>query len=299
MTINSAAMRVGLFGQLDGAAVRNLRLLNANVTSTSTHADSGAGALAGAMGGDISDVYVSGTVSGRAKYAGGLAGVALSRATIISSCANARVSSSAAVANAKAGGLLGAADSPNADSPIRIFASCALGNVTAAGATARAGGLVGKATGADVIIRASYARGNATALGAGASAAGLVGLSDAGGLEITASYSAGAPTVRNGTARGLVRITPATETSAEVEYSYWDTTASRVSDDADSDAPEGKTMTQLQSPISATGLYAKWGAIDLTDDGEINKENAPWDFGTASQYPVINWMGLEPKDQGR
>ena len=299
LTINSAAMRVGLFGKLDGAAVRNLRLLNANVASTSTDADSAAGALAGAMGGDISDVYVSGTVSGRAKSAGGLAGVALSRATIISSCANARVSSSSAVANAKAGGLLGAADSPNADSPIRIFASCALGSVTASGATARAGGLVGKATGADVIIRASYARGAASALGAGASAAGLVGLSDAGGLEITASYSSGAPTVRNGTARGLVRITPATLARADVEYSYWDATASRVSDDSDSNAPEGKTTTQLQMPISAAGLYANWGAIDLTDDGEINKDDAPWDFGTASQYPVIDWKGLKPADQGR
>ena len=37
--------------------------------------------------------------------------------------------------------------------------------------------------------------------------------------------------------------------------------------------------------------------MDLTDDGEDDKVDAPWDFGTASQYPAMEWGGLKAKDR--
>ena len=299
LTVSGWATRMGLFGKLDGATVRNLKLKSVNISPsapTPTPANSWAGALAGDIsGGDISGVYVSGRVSGNASNMGGLAGRAIAGAAITASCADVAVASTfnSTPGEPRVGGLIGTANAAG------VFASCALGDVSANGANAKAGGLVGLATGTHATIRAAYATGGASATGARSVASGLVGLSHAVNLEITASYSAGAPTATNGTASGFARITIPASGMATISDSYWDTTASRVSDDADSDAPEGKTTTQLQSPIAATGLYAKWGAIDLTDDGEINKENAPWDFGTASQYPVIDWKGLEPKDQGR
>lgn len=297
LTVSGWSTRMGLFGKLNGATIRNLKLKNVNISPsapTPAPANSWAGALAGDIsGGDISGVYVSGRVSGNASNMGGLAGRAIAGATITSSCADVAVASTfnSSPGEPRVGGLIGTANAAS------VFASCALGDVSANGAAAKAGGLIGLATGTHATIRAAYATGGASATGARSVAAGLVGLSHAVNLEITASYSTGAPTATNGTASGFARITIPTSGMATISDSYWDATASRVSDDSDSDAPEGKTTTQLQSPISATGLYGSWNAIDLADDGVA--DDAPWDFGTASQYPVIDWMGLEPKDQGR
>ena len=52
--------------------------------------------------------------------------------------------------------------------------------------------------------------------------------------------------------------------------SYWDTA---TSGQATSVAGTGQMTSALQTPTSASGLYATWGA--------------EWDFGTASQYPVL------------
>lgn len=57
----------------------------------------------------------------------------------------------------------------------------------------------------------------------------------------------------------------------EVSDSYWDET---TSGNDWSDAGTGKTTSELQTPTSATGIYADW-------DTEI------WDFGTSSEYPTL------------
>ena len=68
-----------------GATVRDLGLLEADVVSTSTHASSAAGALAGAATELVSDVYATGNVSGSAQNMGGLVGLANAGALTTSS----------------------------------------------------------------------------------------------------------------------------------------------------------------------------------------------------------------------
>ena len=73
LRVESDAARVGMFAMLSGT-VRNLRLLGVNVTSNSAASNSAAGGLAGIAGGNVANVHVAGTVSGSARYVGGLAG---------------------------------------------------------------------------------------------------------------------------------------------------------------------------------------------------------------------------------
>ncbi len=49
------------------------------------------------------------------------------------------------------------------------------------------------------------------------------------------------------------------------------------------DAASGKTTAELQSPTGYAGIYAAWN-VDL--DGDSAADN-PWDFGTASEYPIL------------
>ena len=129
------------------------------------------------------------------------------------------------------------------------------------------GGLVGISV--QGTIRAAYARGPVTGQ---QTVGGLVGHGDQ--ATITASYAAGAVT---GTAAvgGL-----AGRHTGPVTASYWDTT---TSGQAASAAGAGQPTAALQAPTSATGLYAAWN-LDLDGDGA---GDAPWDFGTAAQYPAL------------
>jgi len=276
LKISGGALEVGLFGKLSGATVRNLGLLEADVVSTATHADSAAGALAGATTGDVSNVYATGNVSGSAQNVGGLVGLANAGALITSSWTNVAVSSTGGGANV--GGLLGSANASD------IFAACALGGVSASGASANAGGLVGLAKGASVKIRAACARGDVSA--AGAVAGGFLGKKDdATALNIEASYSTGRAT---GATSGAFIASG----SATVSDSYWDSTTSAAADDPDTTSPEGKTTSALQTPTAASDIYANWDDLDLTDDDEDNADDDPWDFGTSSQYPAISFGSI-------
>ena len=55
--------------------------------------------------------------------------------------------------------------------------------------------------------------------------------------------------------------------------SYWDKTTSGMLRSA---RGVGKTTTELQSPITSTGIYSSWSAND-------------WDFGTREQYPALKY----------
>ena len=50
----------------------------------------------------------------------------------------------------------------------------------------------------------------------------------------------------------------------------------------------GKTTSEIQTPVSATGIYSQW---TITGLGE------PWDFGTRTQYPALDHSSLEPDEQ--
>ena len=108
------------------------------------------------------------------------------------------------------------------------------------------GGLVGTVdTGSTVV--AAYSTASVTITGASGGGAGLVGWN--GGGIIRTSYSTGAVT-GGGTQRGF-------SNGGTVVASYWDTTASGISDDQDPTPPEGQTTAVLTTPTEygMTGLY--------------------------------------------
>ncbi len=199
--------------------VRNLRLVNATVDAPiipqSPVITCDAGILAGVNGGQIINVFTSGTVSG--EIAGGIVG-----------SNNYSIRNSSSSANVSAGQIGGGIAGHNKVWGGSIVAnSYATGSVS--GPAEAAGGLVGINNN---IIRNSYSTGKVS----GTNAGGLVG-----------------------------------KNYKEVSDSYWDET---TSGNDWSDAGTGKTTSELQTPTSATGIYADW-------DTEI------WDFGTSSEYPTL------------
>ncbi len=226
------------------------------------------GGLAGENSGTITESYATGEVSGDGSF-GGLVGN--NNGTIIGSYAAGAVSRSGDPGphSVSVGGLVG-------NNRGTISASYATGTVSAT--AFQVGGLVGNNRGA---ISASYASGAV----AGASAlGGLVG-DNAG--TITASYATGMVSrlFRVGTLGGLVG-----RNSGTVTASYWDTHTSTQTTSADG---EGKLTSELQSPTGYSGIYANWN-LDLDGDGDGDD---PWDFGTSSEYPVLDYGGLSVSDQ--
>ena len=158
----------------------------------------------------------------------------------------------------------------------------------------RTGGLVGHNLNTGT-IRASYSvaevyansalpNNNANASG------GLVGYSIGG--AITASYFAG--TLATNVGGGVVG-----RGNAGVQNTYWDSDLIGVANagGAGGSAPSGAghTTADLQGPTGYGGIYAGWN-VDL--DGAAGGDD-PWNFGTASQYPVLHYGGHLPADQGR
>ena len=105
---------------------------------------------------------------------------------------------------------------------------------------------------------------------------GLVGSNDG---TITASYATGRVT-GSSNAGGLVGET----SGGGITASYWDTQTTGQTSSAGSEDSAGKTTAQLQTPTSASGIYATW-------DPDV------WDFGTSSQYPALKAEGLSVADQ--
>ena len=150
------------------------------------------------------------------------------------------------------GGLAGS----NSGSVSKSYASVNVSG-TNQGMGTYVGGLVGDNSGQ---ITDSYATGNVDdgteAIG------GLVGENDG---DIKNSYAAGT-IAGTSSVGGLVGASYGT-----ITHSYWDKTTNgreRSTDDM------GKTTEQLQSPMTATGIYSSWSE-------EI------WDFGTNKQYPAL------------
>ena len=269
---------IGLFGLVSsGGEIRNLGLEGVDVTGGSN-----TGGLVGfALGTDsrtslIRANYVTGTVAGGDYGVGGLVGHA-NGASINTSYAAAAVSGNATSANV--GGLVGS----NSGS---ISASYATGFVTGFVFT---GGLVGGNSGT---ITASYATGAVSATGTETNDGvysyfgGLVGVNVGSGV-ITASYAIGRVSGAGGSVGGLVGENG---DGGTITVSYWDT---QTSGQSTSNGGVGKTTSELQSPTGYTGIYANWN-LDL--DGDSTGDD-PWDFGTSSQYPVLDYGGLSASDQ--
>ena len=132
----------------------------------------------------------------------------------------------------------------------------------------RIGGLAGSNNGE---VTAAYATGR------------VVGDSEAGGLiggntgDVKISYSTGLVSGRS-TVGGLVGRNSG---GGSITESYWDTdTSGRTT----GSYGQAKNTAELQLPTSASDIYLNWN-VDLDGDG---MNDAPWEFGTSSQYPVLS-----------
>ena len=187
----------------------------------------------------------------------------------------------------------------------KVRASYATGAlaVTASGQTTSVvGGLIGRVGGTSAGVRgeldASWANVNITLTSTssatfeevGGLVGGLYGHTSSRGA-MTASYARGAVTVSDpsriaeGGLAGRV-------SNSSVTASYWDTVTSTLTSSA---GGTGQTTTALQTPTGYTGIYSAWN-IDVDGDGNADD---PWDFGTASQYPVLKYASHDFAAQGR
>ena len=177
----------------------------------------------------------------------------------------------------------------NGQNAVGALAGQNLGRISAAWSTGSVsgvqgvGGLVGAAQASSTIV-ASYSRASVACTGTGASAdAGGLAASNAG--TVTASYATGAVTSTTCASDNLHGLTSGGTATA----SYWDTQASGV---AASGGGSGLATSTMQGPVSAAGVYADWARIDLDGDGDPSE--APWNFGTANEYPALRWRGMDP-----
>ena len=298
---------VGLFGEIGGrdtSVIRGVGLVGVDVTGSD-----GVGSLLGhGVYATVIDSYATGRVSGQDEV-GGLVGRTWGR--VLRSYAAVNVSGADAV-----GGLVGHQILNDLDS------SYATGNVEGTDAV---GGLVGAVSDTFQTIVASYATGNVSGRGARLSESdsgfiicdSLSSFTTSGPVE-TATNSGGGVGGLVGSSCGVIRVSYATgEVSGDVavggligsgyvrvQSSYWDLETSGVrvgvgeddeNDNGVIDGTEsqrlgvgGKTTTELQKPTDYTGIYAAWN-VDLDgspfSSGEVD---APWDFGTSTQYPVLS-----------
>jgi len=187
LTINSASLSyVGMFGDVGGSGIiQNLGLIGGSVSGGTT-----TGALAGANGGTLTNVYETGAVTGgNVSIVGGLVGINLVGGTITQAYATGRVTIGD---TSTAGGLVG-------ENLGNISQSYATGAVTGGDITS-AGDLVGVNLSS---IANSYATGAVTT-GDFGTVGGLVGINSDGG-RITQAYATGRITVGDtSSAGGLV-----------------------------------------------------------------------------------------------
>ena len=160
-----------------------------------------------------------------------------------------------------------------------VVACYTTGSVTG---SSHIGGLVGSLAGS---ITTSFAIASATG---SINTGGLVGTKWGAG-SITNSYSIGLVRRSSGTSPtigGLVGSS--TAGTGAVTASYYDRTTSGCDTGGSngcttSAAGTPQTTAELQGPTDYTGIYAAWNA---NLDGVTGNDD-PWDFGTATNYPIL------------
>ena len=277
--ISGNSDHMGLFSRVGYTGViRNVGLESVDVTSRKHQSGLDVGGLVGLNEGIIKDSYVTGAVSGTGAV-GGLVGGVNRRGVINDSYATASVTGAHSPDGATGvGGLVGTNSG-------KVMGSYATGEVS--GESVDAGGLVGVHWG---LIKASYATGDVSANGSGddynpeaQSGGGLVGVNWS---NIEASYATGEVSGEAAHLGGLVGHdqTGIAVLAGVVSVGYWNTDSSGLTT---SSGGVGKTGAELVTPTGYAGIYADWN-VDLDSDGNAD---APWDFGTDSQYPVLKRVG--------
>ena len=275
-TTIAAPDRVGLFGTLgSGGTIKALGVTDASITRHRGGVTP-AGALVGWNDGTITGSWSTGSV--------------LTSHTTTT------------VASRGTGGLVGYNNGT-------ITASWSSASATARGSTAPSfGGLGGIAGGLagfnNATITACYATGASHATGNYPNVGGLVGWHQSGnGKTIHYSYAIGGVTA-SGTPSplyigGLVGRNQ--NTTASLANNHWGASAPTAAVGV-GQAPTNSRLTtaQMQSRTNygaaSTDPFYNWNAANL--DGVAGGDD-PWDFGTASQYPVLNYGGNTLQAQGR
>ena len=255
---------VGLFGATSETAfIDGVRLVDVSISGNTN-----VGGLVGDSLGRVIDSHVTGITRGDA-ITGGLMG--RNGGSILASSAVGDVSG-----RATTGGLVGTATAQST-----IASSYAICRVTG---TEAVGGLVGELRGS---LTATYASSHVEASSA---AGGLVGR--ASGSTISASYANGSIATGLLAVGGLVGRADGGTAEPTIADSYWDVDTAGYNTSA---GGTGMSSEQLRAVTSATGTYANWD--DLTVDSQGAGNDDPWDFGTASQYPVLNFGALSAAAQ--
>ena len=247
----STTGKAGLFDTVTGT-VRRLGIVDANIRTTGAQ---NAGALVADVTnpGQIVACWSSGAVTGTAGSSNVFVGGLVGLLVGSNAKLAASFSTAAVSGTNNGGGLLG-----GIQEYATVIASYSTGTVTAN----RVGGLVGGALQGlrgDTTLRASYAIGRPTGVGSPPRVGGLVG-------SIT----------------GDVR---------SIDMYFDSTTTARTNGAGSGTSGTGQTTSQLQTPTSATGIYANWDELDIDGDGAAVED--PWDFGSGTQYPVLSYAGLD------
>lgn len=250
---------VGLFGDLNNATIKNLGVVDANVTSTAN----GTGVLAGRAFGSttITNVYTTGSVATSGGFLiAGLVGLLADQSLVSDSWSSANVT---AGATNNVAGLVG-----TARNDAGILRSFATGNVFSEGNNT--GGLVGTILN-NVSITDSYARGEVTG---GTNVGGLVGnTGDLAIANVTNTYSTGAVT-GNVDVGGLIGNN---ETLGTVTTSYWDTESSGQTAGAGFGS-EGGITGLLTADMTGTSAGDNMSGFDFD---EI--------WALTDSYPALSW----------
>ena len=305
-------------GGLVGLQQNGGTIIDSHATGKVTGTDQGSAlddrstAVGGLVGsnvrGTISNSYATGTVSSDYANAGGLVGKNSAAGTVRTSHARGAVAGNYAVGGLvgfNAGAIRASYATGDVKKVISGAAVCCFGGLVgqnegdidvsyATGKVADqfvrdAGGLVGINDGGT--IRASYARGNVTGVAPDYLAGGLIGRIVGDSSTVIASYATGKVTGASYMG-GLLGFDQGTTTTFTA--SYWDTETSGVMTSA---GGTGKTTSALQTPTDYTDsdpntedIYADWNLNvddDLSTGDPTTGADDPWDFGTTSQYPVL------------
>ena len=249
---------IALFAALSG----NARIENVGLVDVAIEGRGDTGSLVAENKGAIVNSYVQrGQVVGTQRNLGGLVAVndrdTFVVGAIVNSYANVITTSTDVLA---AGALVGSNNGV-------IRNSYAAGDISS---PCNVGGLVA-GNGSEAQIVNGYASGDVSRAGECMSniqnrAGGLVAHNQG---TIKTSYAYGR-IVGDGTVGGLVGEATVDDT---VDSSYWD---SDTSGQMDSAGGTSKTTADLQTPMTAGGIYEDW---DIAD----------WDFGTDKQYPTLRY----------
>ena len=276
---------VGLFGWAGPQAqIRNIGLTASNGDAQVTGIRS-VGVLVGHLeGGRVSGSYAQIDVTARSQYGGGLIGRGSANAVLIESYATGDVYGYGVI-----GGLAGVFSSTRHNEGL-IAATFASGNVRAGWLSG--GGLVGRIYASK--LYASYAAGNVTDDYADepTNLGGLVGLASwQGGHKYQrATYAIGQ--VASVAAPEGVGGLHGSDDQKPLLDSYWDT---QTTGQTRSAAGLGKTTSELQTPTDYSGIFADWDLHTpqswrtIADQSWVKPHDTLWDFGTATQYPILTY----------